>query len=1087
MMGASNLRRAAGSGAAILWTVILAAILVSVPGLARSATVELTGRFLYQDRIWGPDGYTGQTQDLPIRRADVEAVANPLGAVLATGSTDADGNFSLSFDLSGPRDIYIRCLSSTDNHPDYHIKVVDRFVRVGGTVDLSSSTIFAIATPAASVDPGNPPSWDFGAYVIEDLTGSGIAQAYNILDNAVDCFDYLDTPAALGSFPDSSQFVVYGWNGTSGSAGSNYYWQGIYLTSTATDTDGWADTVILHETGHWASDMFGRDDNPGGTHYIGDNAQDPRLSYGEGYATFFCALVREFRAPRLNDQGVPVDDHVSYYADLGIPPALPTPGGLEFSYDFETGLRSSGIPIGQIGSANETNVTSVMWDLVDGMGTPDESPGVDDEPGDEAGDRSWDVTANYMPERGQTDWLTIEDFHDGWFVRNGPGFMRTAVDSSFIGLGGMPFRVDEYEPDDLLSEAPAVVPLSYTAGPGGGVVINECFLGVEDRVEIYNSGDAPVDLTGWKIHCDRNTYDTRTFTFPSFTLYPGTFVVVHEGGNIGMDTPAHLYDGAFYIVWENGDDGACTLVDNTGTAVDFVRWDKVSGDDPSQTPVPPGLTFTGSVFSPPLWKTLGRDRNGTDTDDAGDFSAKDPSMNAPNFLSVPHHTIYPEHDVDMVRLDLDAGDLLVVQAYAAHSAGDLLMELLDGSGQSLGMISTSNGIQGLAEIQLLAPSDTTVYAKVSNQAPYTFYAPLDLTAYVRPFADVLGAPVAFIADPDNAADVGDTVALTWFNGGAYDSVQVRRDGDLIASLPGGATSYEDTADRGLYEYQVMGFLGGAPTEPASYRAFAGVLSCSTEEDFESGTGNLVLDAPWDIDSSIAHGGLYSLTDSPLGDYANDTDVSAEIIEPAAILSLPKLEFDHICITEAGYDFGYVEISTDFGNHWTQLAAYDMGDHPEWSDGTADPGDWIHETINLLDYVGQTVRVRFRLVSDQYVTEDGWYIDDVHFSEPDCVLLTDVADGDAGGRRAPGLQVGPNPFGTSVRLALTLPRPGDARIEVFDAGGRLVRRLHDGPLPAISGIVWDGRSDGGQPVAAGLYLIRASGPGLDAIRRVVRVR
>ena len=28
------------------------------------------------------------------------------------------------------------------------------------------------------------------------------------------------------------------------------------------------------------------------------------------------------------------------------------------------------------------------------------------------------------------------------------------------------------------------------------------------------------------------------------------------------------------------------------------------------------------------------------------------------------------------------------------------------------------------------------------------------------------------------------------------------------------------------------------------------------------------------------------------------------------------------------------------------------------------------------YVGETIRVRFRLVSDAFVTWDGWYVDDI---------------------------------------------------------------------------------------------------------------
>jgi hypothetical protein len=88
----------------------------------------------------------------------------------------------------------------------------------------------------------------------------------------------------------------------------------------------------MHETGHWFDDVFSQTDNPGGAHFIGDNNANILLAYGEGAATYHCAKVREWRALTHG-----TDQLVSLYADLQIPPDVGTPGGLSFSYDFETG------------------------------------------------------------------------------------------------------------------------------------------------------------------------------------------------------------------------------------------------------------------------------------------------------------------------------------------------------------------------------------------------------------------------------------------------------------------------------------------------------------------------------------------------------------------------------------------------------------------------------------------------------------------------------------------------------------------------------------------------------------------------------
>ncbi len=1078
------------TGRRALGALLLAAGGLAVAGApAAAGDFTVQGRFQYEDRIWDPFGYTGTVQDLPIRHADVQVVNASTGQVLASGSTDADGNYAVPVTgLAGSVTLYARCLSRTDLAPDYHIKVVTTFTRVGGTLDLTGSSVHAVTTATVSHDTAQPVR-DLGAYVIQDATGSGTAQAFNILDNAVDAFDYLASPGGIGRYPGPGEFVVYGWNGTSGSSGSNYYWQGIYVVSTSTDTDGWSDTVILHETGHWASDMFSRDHNPGGTHYIGDVHQDPRLSYGEGYATFFCAQVREFRSSRLNGSGQPVDGHVSFYADLSIPPPVGTPGGLEFAYDFETGLYEDGTPIGEVGTACETNVTSAQWDLVDGPGTADESPGVDDEPADDDGSLSWAVLTGYLPTlSAPAHWITVEDFYRGWFAVHGPGYLQDAVDSAFVGLAGMPFLADAAEPDDEIAQAPAAGLLHYSVSAGGGVVLNELDLGSEDKVELLNTGTAAVDLTGWKVKTHRNGTPidaTRTYTFGAFTLYPGSFAVIHEGGDPADDGPVHVYGGSLSIVWANGADGACILENASGAAMDFVRWSDSSGGTANTTPTPAGTGWSGTLLSPPGGKDLGRGADGADTDQAADFTPVDSGAGAPNFAVVPFHTLYPAGDRDVVRLDLQAGDLAVVRAYSPHSAGEPRVELLDATGRVLGAADHTYGLPGLAELQTYASADTQYFARITHVGPYTEYAPVAVVVYARPVAAVLNPPVALAAAPAHTADVADAVEVSWLNGGAYDAVRVRRDGGPPTTLGGGATSFTDAADRGLHTYTVTGVIAGAESAPATVAAFAGILDCTTSEDLESGAADFVLDAPWARTSGFASSGSWCLTDSPPGDYANNADVSATLVVPTLLTAYPRLEFDHICITEAGYDYGRVEVSDDYGTSWTELARWDMDSYPGWSDGIAGYGDWRHESLDLSDYVGEPVQIRFRLVTDGYVTAPGWWVDDVRISDPACRNVTAVP-GDRPSR-GPLLAAGPNPFSGALRLTVNA-RPGEpVSVEVFDVTGRRVRTLLDGPAAGdrIS-VVWDGRDAAGRSAAGGIYLVRARAGTEAAVRRVVRM-
>lgn len=70
------------------------------------------------------------------------------------------------------------------------------------------------------------------------------------------------------------------------------------------------------------------------------------------------------------------------------------------------------------------------------------------------------------------------------------------------------------------------------------------------------------------------------------------------------------------------------------------------------------------------------------------------------------------------------------------------------------------------------------------------------------------------------------------------------------------------------------------------------------------------------------------------------------------------------------------------------------------------------------------------------------------------------------------QNAPNPFRGATRIAFSIPADGPVRVEVFDLAGRRVARPLDAVLPAGGHrIEWDGRSESGRRVAAGIYLYR----------------
>lgn len=64
---------------------------------------------------------------------------------------------------------------------------------------------------------------------------------------------------------------------------------------------------------------------------------------------------------------------------------------------------------------------------------------------------------------------------------------------------------------------------------------------------------------------------------------------------------------------------------------------------------------------------------------------------------------------------------------------------------------------------------------------------------------------------------------------------------------------------------------------------------------------------------------------------------------------------------------------------------------------------------------------------------------------------------------------PNPFNPVTEIRYTLAAPGRADLSIYDARGRLVRRLVEGSAAAGEHAVrWDGRNDAGEPAASGVY-------------------
>ncbi|OYD15223.1 hypothetical protein CH333_06130 [candidate division WOR-3 bacterium JGI_Cruoil_03_44_89] len=233
-----------------------------------------------------------------------------------------------------------------------------------------------------------------------------------------------------------------------------------------------------------------------------------------------------------------------------------------------------------------------------------------------------------------------------------------------------------------------------------------------------------------------------------------------------------------------------------------------------------------------------------------------------------------------------------------------------------------------------------------------------------------------------------------------------------------------------------------------------------------------------------------------GGYSNKVD--AVLISPEVNLdSLSFLAFWHWIDVEiendtVAWDGGIVEMSTDGGNHWSQITP--IGGYPYRIEyNPASPFvwntpcfsgffDWSLAQFKIEGYNGPA-QFRLHFGSDSYVTYEGWYIDDVIVYN---ISEMGVAESDSLSllpRTCRLLQNYPNPFSTLTRINFYLPQKTFVNLSVYNILGQKVATLIDGMQSAgYKSVRWDARGMGN-----GFYFYRLKTPGYTASRNMILLR
>jgi hypothetical protein len=335
-------------------------------------SVTISGRITF-DRI-GFDATLGNglnptaPVESPARQVTVQAIDAGNSSVLATATTDTNGNYSVS--VPSGRNLFIRAraeMVKSDATPTWNFSV--RNNTTAGTNDA----LYALdGSPASSGTADSTrnlrAATGFGT---TSYTGTRAAAPFAILDTAYRAKELVLSAAPSTEFPElrmfwsdqnrptanrfcpdtgdigTTSYQVFGTNDRDSCNQTNS--DGIYIlgdfANGAGDTDEFDQSVIAHEFGHYVEDKFGRSDSIGGQHG-NDLPLDLRVAFGEGWGDAFSGMVLGNSVYRDSQQGV-TDD---------------------FSFDLEADADASdGATEGWF---SEFSVGEILWDLFDPANEP---------------------------------------------------------------------------------------------------------------------------------------------------------------------------------------------------------------------------------------------------------------------------------------------------------------------------------------------------------------------------------------------------------------------------------------------------------------------------------------------------------------------------------------------------------------------------------------------------------------------------------------------------------------------------------------------------------------------------------------------
>jgi len=224
-----------------------------------ASSINLSGKASYEDKTFNEQGFTGNIESKPVRKAVIEIIAIDGFKTIATGATNAFGDFDITADNSAQRGgVYLQIISASDPADLSKIEIRN---------NPRDQALYSFLSPG--MDDSIADSFSASHQDLLAKTG-GAGGAFNLFDVYLNASEFV---RQSGPCPAPNPTCLLPLLTSYWEQGSE---EGTFFVSSANeihvlgggtngDADEYDDSVIVHEFGHFVLQEFSKTIPPGGS------------------------------------------------------------------------------------------------------------------------------------------------------------------------------------------------------------------------------------------------------------------------------------------------------------------------------------------------------------------------------------------------------------------------------------------------------------------------------------------------------------------------------------------------------------------------------------------------------------------------------------------------------------------------------------------------------------------------------------------------------------------------------------------------------------------------------------------------------